>query len=75
METSINIAQQRHIHTIDITSKKNNVAFVKRMKKKNKSRVDTKHELFNEYKSEELVKPNTALPGTRREPLSVKKQK
>ena len=59
--------EERQSHTIDVFRKKPNLAYIRTMKKHIKSRGDsTDPDIFNQNRSEQLTKPNTAVPSAKR---------
>lgn len=68
------VVEDRQSQTIDFGMglKKNNVSFVRRMKKKHRSRAeDTRYEFGLDHKSDQLHKPQTALLPSNRSSLMV----
>ena len=61
------LQEEKHSQTIDVFKSKRNITFMRKMKKTHKSRADSvENDLLSQYRSEQLVKPSTAVTSTKR---------
>ena len=73
VSSRVNNGEERESHTMDVFRKKPNVTFLRKMKKQVRSRVEANnYDLSWQNRSEQLTKPNTALPASKREHFMAK---